>query len=236
MNKKMDPNQIIQIGSWGEEAKDSKVDIEVYDSVKNCQYSVLVHPNSVGLEGSSDNEEQNLTESTDSLQPTVWNQTETLALINIFSLHLDKFKQFKMKKQRWVLISNELKKIGIDKTPEKCNIKWRNLLRSYRAHKSIRKDHGRFEFYNELNAILTSDSYQQVENTIPEASIFDSPEIKVSLDEPCSKRKKCCAKSEKQKRHEDRMSLLRKKVEIEERKVKAFEDYIQFLKNSHVRE
>lgn len=162
-----------------------------------------------------------------------------MALINIFSLHKDKFKGFKKKRGQWNLISEELSKIGINKAPEKCEIKWKNLLRVYRQHKHDNKGPGKFEFFNELDDVIANDpqfryliansNYSSVKNgKLHQNNVNDDNKELTN-----AKRKKCsCTKSEKQKRHEDRMALMTKKMEIEERKVKAFEDYLKFLKRN----
>lgn len=169
----------------------------------------------------------------------IWTQNETLALINIFSLHKDKFKGFKKKRGQWNLISEELAKIGINKAPEKCEIKWKNLLRVYRQHKHDNKGPGKFEFFNELDDIIANDpQFRYIiansnHNSIKNGKVHENPMNDSNKELPNGKRKKCsCVKSEKQKRHEDRMALMTKKMEIEERKVKAFEDYLKFLKRN----
>lgn len=137
------------------------------------------------------------------------------------------------------MISAELAKIGINKAPEKCEIKWKNLLRVYRQRKHSNKGPGKFEFFNELDDIIANDpqfrhiiansNNDSIKNgKIRDGSITNSNKEVVNL-----KSKTCsCVKSEKQKRHEDRMALMTKKMEIEERKVKAFEDYLKFLKRN----
>lgn len=169
----------------------------------------------------------------------IWTQNETLALINIFSLHKDKFKSFKKKRGQWNLISRELAKIGVNKAPEKCEIKWKNLLRVYRQRKQDNKGPGKFEFFNELDDIIAKDPHYKymIANTnnvsIKNPKSEDGPVITTDKELLSLKSKTCsCVKSEKQKRHEDRMALMTKKMEIEERKVKAFEDYLKLLKGN----
>ncbi|KAJ8984717.1 hypothetical protein NQ317_004980 [Molorchus minor] len=66
--------------------------------VDDCKYKILVHQ--VTKEESLINvEETTLLEEQPSQNITTWNQTETLALINIFSLFRDKFKKLKSKKR-----------------------------------------------------------------------------------------------------------------------------------------
>ncbi|XP_056630755.1 uncharacterized protein LOC130897269 [Diorhabda carinulata] len=225
--------------------------VEVFDPVQKRHYSVFV-PGNLEILHSEDNledeEEQTINHADNSQEPaTTWSQNETLALINIFSLHKDKFKHFKMKKDRWKLISKELSKIGIDKLPVKCEIKWRNLLRTYRTYKTSDRAQGKFEFYNEINDIIANDPqyknlFEPIYTPIKNDKIITKPtEIKqlkqdntFDISNFQVKRKRCFScKSEKQKRHEERMALLKKKLELEERKVVAFEDYIKFLKTTH---
>ncbi|CAG9861455.1 unnamed protein product [Phyllotreta striolata] len=206
------------------------------------------------LEVLEDFEEESLLDQENSHeQTTTWNQNETLALINIFSLHKDKFKCFKIKKDRWKLVSRELAKIGIEKLPQKCEIKWRNLLRTYRIYKSSDRSEGKFEFFNELDDVISNDPQfkyvldnvannpidknsqkSEHKNDLKSKMIYPVQLVhseSSNTNEPQAKCKNC--KSNKQKRHEERMVLLRRKLELEERKVKAFEDYVQYLKESH---
>lgn len=225
--------------------------VEVFDPVQKRHFSVFVPGNFELIhneEALEDDDEQMFTQVDNSQEPaTTWSQNETLALINIFSLHKDKFKHFKMKKDRWKLISRELSKIGIDKLPIKCEIKWRNLLRTYRTYKTSDRAQGKFEFYNEIDDIIANDPqyknlFEPIYTPISTEKIIAKPtEIKqlkqddmLDMSNFQVKRKKCFScKSDKQKRHEERMALLKKKLELEERKVVAFEDYIQFLKSTH---
>ncbi|XP_072386339.1 uncharacterized protein [Diabrotica undecimpunctata] len=227
--------------------------VEVFDGVQNRHYSVLLPADELQvIKLQSDDPEEIEDDEAVSIQvdnPTdlgenqrTWSQNETLALINIFSLHKDKFKHFKMKKDRWKLISKELAKIGIDKLPIKCEIKWRNLLRSYRSYKATDRAQGKFEFYNEIDDIVSNDpqfrnmfdNFQTPDKGLPKPSESrQTLQHDINATELLSKKRKCTTcKSEKQQRHEDRMSLLRKKLEIEERKVTAFEDYLRFLKSN----
>ncbi|KAG5890558.1 hypothetical protein JTB14_028309 [Gonioctena quinquepunctata] len=207
--------------------------VELYDPIQKRQYCVLVAENSEVINEKSDNEDAEYSEQLEledsQVQATIWNQNETLALINIYSLHKEKFCKFKKKKNRWSLVSRELSKIGIDKAPKKCEIKWRNLLRSYRIYKNSNKEQGKFEFFNELDNILSNDpQFKQLVTGEPNGhSTSMKLENDISLSEHStskshyqSTKKKCsCTKTDKQKRHEDKMALLRKKVEVEERKV-----------------
>ncbi|XP_018579479.1 uncharacterized protein LOC108917400 [Anoplophora glabripennis] len=213
--------------------------VEVYDPVKKCHYRILVPQKSKRTEASDDDDEIVFEEAPPKNwnNITIWTQNETLALINIFSLHKDKFRCFKKKKGQWILISEELAKIGINKAPEKCEIKWKNLLRVYRQHKYDNRGPGKFEFFNELDDIIANDPqfrYIIANSNSSSVKIGKLQENSVSDgNKDLITKKKCsCIKSEKQKRHEDRMALMTKKMEIEERKVKAFEDYLKFLKRN----
>ncbi|KAJ8920540.1 hypothetical protein NQ315_005409 [Exocentrus adspersus] len=149
---------------------------------------------------------------------TYWSRNETLALINMNS------NISKAKKSQWMLISEELEKIGIHKIPEKCEIKWKNLLRVYRQHKAENKQPDKFEFFNELDDVVSND---------PELQSAANSKTSVANETSKIDKKRCvCQKNNKQKRHEDRMELMTKKLEIEERKVKAFEDYLELLKRN----
>ncbi|KAJ8935795.1 hypothetical protein NQ314_012647 [Rhamnusium bicolor] len=124
--------------------QDQMDSLEVFDPVHKCHYRVLV-PHKVPKNNCNSDEEITIEE-----QPaqniTTWSQTETLALINIFSLHKHRFKDFKKRREQWNLVSKELSKIGIHKVPEKCEIKWKNLLRVYRQHKNGNKGRANLNF------------------------------------------------------------------------------------------
>ncbi|KAJ8945857.1 hypothetical protein NQ318_002695 [Aromia moschata] len=234
--------------------QDQMESVKVFDPANKCHFRVVL-PNekfsAITKIVNIQNEEDSLTGDQPCSNFTTWNQTETLALINIFSLFKDKFKNFKKRREQWNLISEELAKIGIHKIPEKCEIKWKNLLRVYRQHKIGNKGQGKFEFFNELDDIIANDQQFNYiigypSNTAPEAlghTSGGSRKVTFSQPEKCNssiksehlvgKRLRCgCVKTEKQKRHEDRMVIMRKKMEIEERKVTAFEEYLQFLKSN----
>lgn len=227
--------------------------VEVFDPVQKRRYNVFVEEDNLEVLQADDLEDDTdmiFKEEDTNIEPnTTWSQNETLALINIFSLHKDKFRNFKIKKDRWKLVSRELAKIGIEKLPTKCEIKWRNLLRTYRIYKHSDKSQGKFEFFNELDDIISNDpQFKYIYENVPGSFIVKNDYKQKTTDqlhlssasdlqessEPLSKRKRCTTcKSQKQKRHDERMVLLRKKLELEERKVKVFEDYVQFLKSTH---
>lgn len=59
----------------------------------------------------------------------------TLALISSYEIHSDDFNRGKKRINVWEFISNESLSHGIRRNPSKCEMKWRNLFRTYKTEK-----------------------------------------------------------------------------------------------------
>lgn len=86
-----------------------------------------------------------------------WSRTETIKFLKIYQ----KYKHNVINKsctreQLWKIISAELLKDNIHKTPAKCSIKWKNLHRTYK--KIMEKDHNipirRFKYFKQIDDIM----------------------------------------------------------------------------------
>ncbi|KAI4468017.1 hypothetical protein MML48_2g00001852 [Holotrichia oblita] len=103
---------------------------------------------------------ENMENSNKNLENNVnyWTTEEKLALISAYEHFSDRLSHGRKRKHVWEMIANELLSLGITKSAEKCEMKWRNLIRTYKAIKDNKKSTGRgairFQFYNELDEIL----------------------------------------------------------------------------------
>lgn len=91
----------------------------------------------------------------DILEKESWSRYETIKFLKI----LQKYKmdnKYSNKEQLMKVVSLDLLKEGISKTPEKCLIKWKNLNRSYK--KNVDKDktntNPRFKYLKEVGDLL----------------------------------------------------------------------------------
>lgn len=115
----------------------------------------------------------------------------------------------------WETISTDLSTCERYRSPDECKTKWEDMISTYETCKNLN-----LEWKN--NSIF--DKIDDVFNKIGEAN----SRTENNLDQNC----KCQERHllAKQKRHSERMELLKRKLEIEERKVKAFEEYVKYIK------
>ncbi|KAK9752651.1 Myb/SANT-like DNA-binding domain [Popillia japonica] len=116
--------------------------------------------------------------------PNYWTTKETLALISAYEQLSDRLSHARKRKHVWELIAHELLSLGITKSVEKCEMKWRNLINTYKPIKDNKKSTGRgairFQFYNKLDEILgdklamTCKHATDTTNFSTEADIADS--------------------------------------------------------------
>lgn len=145
-----------------------------------------------------------------------WKYKEITSLIEAYRLHKDKFESRKdTPKSIWEQISAELKKNNILKSSESCEKKWKSLFEIYMAQKESNLKSDKFIYFNAINSIF---SIKQ-----------EDEEGVVSHENRC----KCSEKRQldKQQRHMERMEMLGRKLDLEERKITAFEEYMNYLKH-----
>lgn len=116
----------------------------------------------------------------------------------------------------WETISTELGSIGKLKPPEECKLKWDDMVSTYETCKKLNMDYNKYSFFEKIGEVLNQDNLLNCENQTNVAHSSCK----------CSERKL----AEKQRRHAERMQVLKRKLDIEERKVKAFEEYIKYIK------
>lgn len=147
-----------------------------------------------------------------------WSYNETSGLLKVYASHRNGFKEAKRKIHIWEKISQELESLNIYKSPVSCEKKWKSMFSVYKAHKLNRTGPGKFSFYKEIDNML---------NEKTESDNFNENVVH-------NKKCKCMERRmlEKQNRHIERMQLLKRKLDLEERKVEAFEFYVKHLKNT----
>lgn len=92
-----------------------------------------------------------------------WRRAESEALIETYKLHKRDFNSMD-RNTVWKRISLHLKKKNIHYSPEKCYVKWKGLMRTYRNvknAKSINREVGfksRFLFFNSMQKVVDGDT------------------------------------------------------------------------------
>ncbi|XP_074030883.1 uncharacterized protein isoform X2 [Leptinotarsa decemlineata] len=137
-----------------------------------------------------------------------WSFSETSALVEAYG-HLRKsFAKEGHGLQTWSQISSELSSKNIHRSPESCESKWESLVQKHNG------DQTNYEFHNDVCNAQDEESTEQSSK-------------KYKGDCECYERKIV----EKQKRHRERMDMMKRKLDIEERKLAAFEKYLVHLSN-----
>ncbi|CAH1117577.1 unnamed protein product [Phaedon cochleariae] len=127
--------------------------------VQQQAYSAQQSPEDIDVEHDNDYNNPPV-ESEESVQEkTHWTHNETLALISAYEDHLEDFKNAKRRKKVWEKISTALKETGISHDAGRCEVKWKNLLRTYKSIKDTKKKTGRgtvkFLYFDRLDGILS---------------------------------------------------------------------------------
>lgn len=152
----------------------------------------------------------------------MWSPEENIILINMFNKYKDQLNDDE-NLEFWDQISGDLQINNIYKSPKECEQQWDSLYNSYVTQKQLNVADSQFAFMKNMD------------------NIFESQEIKIEIinenqncinvsNGQCPCRNQII--SERRKRHNDRVKLLNRKLNIEERKVKAFEEYVKHLKNN----
>lgn len=146
-----------------------------------------------------------------------WSYSETSALLSAYANCKKKFKEGR-KSKLWEEVSRELQSVGVQKSAESCEKKWKKMFSVYKIHKLNKTGPGRFQFYQEIDDILKD----ELGDGDGDETVIPNKRCK------CSERKML----EKQNRHIERMQMLKRKLDLEERKVEAFEFYVKHLKST----
>ncbi|KAJ8922011.1 hypothetical protein NQ315_008650 [Exocentrus adspersus] len=145
-----------------------------------------------------------------------WTATQISSLLAAYANCKKKINQDKDLKL-WEEVSKELLSRGIHKSSENCEKKWKKMVNLYKIQKLSKSSADRFPFFQEIDNILSDE-------------VADDSDSKYNI----SHLKKChCNEKkslDKQERHIERMQMLKRKLDLEERKIEAFEFYVKHLK------
>lgn len=87
-----------------------------------------------------------------------WSKNEALALINFFKSRNEEINLAKNRRDVWENISNDLLSIDVTKSAKCCEVKWKNMVRTYRSvkenNKKSRRRISRFLFLNEMDEVI----------------------------------------------------------------------------------
>lgn len=140
--------------------------INVMANSENRENNLNVQNND-NIENNNENVEKNNT--------NCWTIEETMALINAYEHFSDMLSHAKKRKHVWEIIANEVVSLGVSKSAEKCEVKWRNLIRTYKAIKDNKKTTGRgairFQFYDKMDEILGEKPTMSCTHTIDSSSL-----------------------------------------------------------------
>lgn len=86
------------------------------------------------------------------------------------------------------------------------------MLSTYETCKKLNMVWEKYSIFDKIDELFSQGS--EIDNNVPHNSCKCNEKILL----------------EKQKRHAERMQVLKRKLDIEERKVKAFEEYVKYIK------
>lgn len=101
------------------------------------------------------------------VEKELWTRKETLKFLKLYQKYGNKYANYK--KALWKIISEELASRNILKPPGRCQSKWKNLIRTYKAAKE-RNNISRFQYYKAVDAVVNgkqlvlSDSESEIES------------------------------------------------------------------------
>lgn len=130
--------------------------------------------------------------------------------------HIENNKIKEISDSLWENISVSVGRIDTSKSPEECKQKWEDLLSTFETCKKLNLHCDNFSIF------------ERIEEILHQSDEIGSQNISTSHTTNC----KCSERRylEKQRRHTERMQVLKRKLDIEERKVKAFEEYVKYIK------
>lgn len=85
------------------------------------------------------------------VEKEVWSRKETLKFLKLYQKFHAKYTN--KRKLLWILISKELARRNIFKSPERCTSKWKNLMRTYKSS-TERNSLSRFQYYKAVDNII----------------------------------------------------------------------------------
>lgn len=85
------------------------------------------------------------------VEKELWSRTETLKFLKLYQKYEEKYSSNKA--ALWLIISKELARRNIFKSPEKCQCKWKNLIRTYKAAKE-RNSFNRFHYFRAVDDLM----------------------------------------------------------------------------------
>lgn len=168
------------------------------------------------------------------------------------STHIEDLNHPKKKKFVFSNISNDLLSKKFSYSEKACYNKWRSLLRSYKSTKDKIKTTGqgatRFLFFSQIDELLGDKPSNSSGNTlesntnIPGTSTSTVADTETETETGCDtnnsqtqsnlKKRKRKSKQDireeaKQRRHDERMRMEKRKLEVEERKCVLIEKFIE---------
>lgn len=145
-----------------------------------------------------------------------WTDKETSALITACAKHIKTSKTKDLADSVWEQIAATLSQSPRSKSADDCKRKWEEILSTYETSKKLNLDCTNFSFFDKMDELIKRSE---------EANGVDKTSVR-GLSCKCTERRML----EKQKRHAERMQILKRRLDIEERKVKAFEEYVKYIK------
>lgn len=145
-----------------------------------------------------------------------WTDNETSTLISLCAKHIKTDKTIDLADSVWETIAGDLSASHRDKSAADCKSKWAEILSTYETSKKLNLDCRNFSFFEKIDELF---------NRPEETDGSDKTSVR-GLNCKCSER----IMLEKQKRHAERMQIMKRRLDIEERKVKAFEEYVKYIK------
>ncbi|KAB0791149.1 hypothetical protein PPYR_02949 [Photinus pyralis] len=194
-----------------------------------------------------------------------WSNNEILALMHAYDNLKENFDHPKKRKHVWDDVSNLLLSQGIHRTPKSCEIKWRNLVRTYKTVRDNVTKSGRgatrFQYYEAMNDILGNKPSMSCAHTISVGAEMERPEnlgnVTATTPEPTPSTSRATETETPKKKprssiyaeylkkknslQEEKFNMWRQEIaarrndrerkrELEERKVVAFEKYVEYLR------
>lgn len=130
--------------------------------------------------------------------------------------HIEHNKVKEISDSLWENISVNVGRIDTPKSAEECKRKWEDLLSTFETCKQLNLHCENFSIF------------ERIEKILHQSDEICSENISTSRPMDCKCRERRFL--EKQRRHTERMQILKRKLDIEERKVKAFEEYVKYIK------
>jgi hypothetical protein len=175
-----------------------------------------------------------------------WQHDEVKCLLHSFEQHKDELSHPKKRKFAWDNIANDVVSNGYTVNATICKNKWKNLLRTYKTAKDSKRRTGnapsRFNFFNDIDDIIgkkpsnscthtlesggATNVMQQPSTSMVDNQTNDEPEVKAV-------EKKGPEKTNKNKRHEEKMQIAKERLELEKKKIELLQQYLNLKTNTN---